>query len=134
MLLLVPLLVSTIVIVTLLTIDQILTNTWPTTITIIVKYFIPLLLIAFNYYFVPWMLYRIVQYESHQRKTEKEDSFMGKNISFMILNTLIIPLIICTILASFDGHLYYESPDIPKLAKYIPMTFNFTSLMSDRAG
>ena len=67
----------------------------PYSIQILEKFISPLILAIFNYYALPWVIFKIVQLSRYERKSEKDESFMNKNIFFMIMNGLIIPLIVC---------------------------------------
>jgi hypothetical protein len=85
-------------------------------VSIVFKYLSPLILCLFAFYIIPWTIYKVVNIERHERKSEKEESFMTKNTLMMTLNCLIIPLIMCAILSSLYPKVSLEVkiPPIPK--------------------
>lgn len=66
------------------------------------KYISPLLLALYGFYILPWLISKIVQYERHERKSLKEESFMNRNTFMMILNSLIIPFITIAVISYID--------------------------------
>ena len=57
------------------------------------KYFSPILLCLIAFYFIPYLVFKVVQFEKHERKSKKEESYIRKNLTFMIINCVILPLI-----------------------------------------
>ena len=60
---------------------------------ILYRYCCPLLLVYFTYYLLPYLVFKVVQWERNERKSEKEESFMRKNTLHMVLNSLILPFL-----------------------------------------
>lgn len=97
----------------------------PPYLILLVKYITPLFLVFYNYYICPLILFKVVQYERYERRSEKEDSFMTKHILFMVLNSLIIPFCVCAYLSGLIIKTSVPNQiSIPKLAKNI---FNTTA-------
>lgn len=99
--------------------DQALQGVLPGFLSIILKYVAPLLLSIFTYYTTPWLIYKIVQVEGHERKSSKEESYMTKNTILMIFNSLILPYIMATIISHLNAEeeIVHEIPIIPKWPK-----------------
>lgn len=89
----------------------------PDYIIVLVKYTSPLLLIYFAFYALPFLIYKIVQLERHDKKSEKEESFMNKNIFLMILNLLILPFLVSAILTYIESN-YEVNEHIPVTPKF----------------
>jgi hypothetical protein len=65
------------------------------------------------------LVYKIVQMERHEKKSEKEDSFMNKNIILMILNSLLLPFATSAILTAMDDDfvMHNIAPNVPKFPR-----------------
>mmetsp|Transcript_35630 Transcript_35630/g.34661 ORF Transcript_35630/g.34661 Transcript_35630/m.34661 type:complete len:94 (+) Transcript_35630:1021-1302(+) len=74
----------------------------------------PLILILFNYYIIPYVVFMIVQYEKHELKSEKEDSFLTKNVFYMIVNSLILPFLAFILITYLKDYPDFEMPPFPK--------------------
>lgn len=68
-------------------------------------------------YVVPYIIYKIVQWEKSERKSLKEENFMSKNITLLILNTLILPLIVTGIITSLETN-YLSTQMKPNSPKF----------------
>lgn len=79
--------------------------------SIFIKYITSFFLCIFNYYLLPYLIFKIVKIERNELKSAKEQSFVTKNIILMILNSLIFPFIASAILTflSEDNHVKNES-------------------------
>ena len=60
---------------------------------IIGKYCTPLLQLFISLYVFPYLVFMVVQNENHERKSTKESSYMSKNLFYMLLNCIVVPLI-----------------------------------------
>jgi len=67
-------------------------------VAIIVKYFAPACLVLINFLAVPYFLYFFEERNKYEQKSDKDESFIHKNIIYMILNGLFIPFIVSAIL------------------------------------
>ena len=74
----------------------------------------PLILILFNYYIIPYVVFVIVQYEKHELKSEKEDSFLSKNLFYMIVNSLILPFFAFVLITYLKEYPDFDMPPFPK--------------------
>lgn len=112
---------SAIVIFGIIFIDQELENELPSFVLVAVKYVSPLALSLFTFYTIPWLIFKVVQFERHERKSEKEESFMSKNSMLMTLNCLVVPFIICAIFSSMAPSIVVEDkyPSTPKQPKNV---------------
>ena len=81
------------------------------------KYATPLCLCLFSFYTVPWLIYKVVQFEHHERKSEKEESYMNKNVFMMGVNCLFMPLFCFAFISSHANSSNDNSafPSLPKL-------------------
>ena len=93
----------------------------PNSVEILLKYVTPIILGLYSFYYLPKLIYKIVQYEKHERKSEKEESFLRKNVFMMILNCLIIPFLICAVLKTLEPERSLEDalPQTPKFPKEV---------------
>lgn len=57
------------------------------------KYISPLILAIFSFYVLPYCIHRIVKLEKHERKSEKEESYLFKNVILMIINIVVLPFL-----------------------------------------
>jgi uncharacterized membrane protein YcgQ (UPF0703/DUF1980 family) len=114
-------LLSAVIVFTIIYVDIVEAENLPVFLQIITKYIAPLMLCLHAFYILPWLIYKIVQYERHERKTEKEESFMHKNSFMMILNFLILPFIVCSVLSTWNTSLAntYVNPSTPKFPKNV---------------
>ena len=85
------------------------------------KYCSPMCLLLFAFYALPYIIYKIVQQERHERKSEKEESFMRKNMLLMIFNLLVLPAVISAVItyARDEVDMVKVTPNIPKFPKNI---------------
>ena len=112
---------SAVIIFSLIYIDHYAEPDIPDFLKIIFKYMAPLLVALYGLFVLPWMIYKIVQYERHERKSEKEASFMNKNTFMMIMNCLIVPFLVSAILSYYDGNVFndFVHPKLPKFPKNV---------------
>lgn len=101
-----PTILSAITIASLVYIDYSFKYESLTGISVLNKYLISVGLCAFNYYFLPYIIFKIVQIERNELKSAKEQSFVSKNIMLMILNTLVFPYLVSALLTFMndDNH------------------------------
>jgi len=58
----------------------------------ITEYLTPLMLAVFNFLIIPLLIDLVAFLEDHWTKSEKQLSIMKKNLFFMTLNTILLPL------------------------------------------
>eukprot|EP00347_Sterkiella_histriomuscorum_P016017 403354814 len=91
-----------------------------TALSVFNKYLISMVICIFNYYLLPYIIFKIVQIERNELKSAKEQSYVSKNIILMILNSLLLPYIIGAIFTFKDSNHHsitdagQETPKIPK--------------------
>jgi len=59
---------------------------------ILAKYVVPLALCLFSFVVVPFLLHRVEEYQRHERKSQKYEHFITKNIVYMVFNIILLPL------------------------------------------
>jgi hypothetical protein len=99
---LLPLILSAIVVFFLVVLDQQLNDKVPSYFLVFMKYLISLGLCLFNFYFLPAFIFKIVQVERYERISTKESNLTFMNITFMLLNTLVFPVIASAVLTYLD--------------------------------
>jgi len=115
--LLVPLILAAFLIYAVVTVDQevvshLLTNGSSTLLLLTLKYVSPILLCVLAFYLIPKFLFNhTLRSESHELRSEKEKSFMRKAVTYMILTSLIIPVVICMTIA-WDHLVSFENDRI----------------------
>mmetsp|Transcript_44378 Transcript_44378/g.32431 ORF Transcript_44378/g.32431 Transcript_44378/m.32431 type:complete len:337 (+) Transcript_44378:1439-2449(+) len=124
----IPFLVSIVVIFGLLWADSYLWKVAPEWLHLPLMILVPLVLIFFNYQVVPYIVFGMVQVERHELKSEKERSFLQKNLLFMILNSLILPFLSFVSITYLHDYPDVIMPDTPKPSKPIHPPANSTVL------
>lgn len=70
-------------------------------------YIFPLLLAAYNFYFFPLLLFKILKRQRPERKSEKESRFVSRNTLYIILNSIFVPFL-------FLSFAHYSFADIKR--------------------
>jgi uncharacterized membrane protein len=105
-----PFLLSIVAISGLVYADRVVTNYINVAGAIFIKYLISFILCLFNFYCLPWVIFKMVGYERNELKSQKENSFMNKNNFLMILNSLVLPFIANAVITFYDTDIYLLNP------------------------
>jgi hypothetical protein len=67
---------------------------------LVLKYISPVILCFFAFYMMPRFLFNYtLRSEQHERRTEKDSSYLKKLSTYMILTLLVVPVLVCMLIA-----------------------------------
>lgn len=73
--------------------------------SLIVDQFAPLILMLFNYQFIPLLVYRVGEFSDYELKSDKHISNMRRHYFFLLINTVFLPITGITTMESFKDTL-----------------------------
>lgn len=107
----------------------------PELLMILIKYVTPMVLILATFYLIPrFVVHKVTQFERCEKRSEKEEGFVTRNLCLMIMNCLLIPIALCTTLTLLDEEyiMIDPTPNIPKLPRNVAASSSPLSLFSSK--
>lgn len=91
----------------------------PNELTIAFKYLIPIAVFLISVFVMPKFLFKVaLKAEGHERKSHKEESYVLKNMFYMVCNTLLAPISACCFFAAV--HYNYDKANPAEGANKYP--------------
>jgi hypothetical protein len=91
----------------------------PEELEITFKYLIPIAVFLISVFVMPKFVFKVsLKAEGHERKSQKEESYVLKNMFYMVCNTLLAPIFACCLFAAV--HYNYDKANPAEGANKFP--------------